>query len=501
MKQTFKMICAVALALGLAYPAFAEVQNVKVSGDITTRSFYKSNFDLKDATSGNVANGTADDNSFTASFTHVGINADLTDNVSAEVGLSNQRLWAYEGTTAGAGDIDLYSSYVTLKEFFYSPLTVTVGLQPLKFGNGFIVGPGLLADPSGGISSGTAANGDGGNNVAVGGSAAGAGVGFQGAREYSLLNNFSAIRGTLDFNPLTIDLIAAKVSETVKNNADATLWGANLGYKFGSLNAEAEAYWFWKDDEAWNQTFPTPTGQTNGRNYEENEVHTIGLRGSLEPISRLNLSAEIAHQTGEIRDKVQDGGPAQGTYPYSRDRKAWGSDVAGEYAFDTVYAPTLGLGWTWYSGEEIPSATDNNNEDFEAWDPVYTSLFRGGAIGSFLGGFHGQGLYGTQDPNDTAAGTNRQLLRVFTSAKPLDSLKAELSWIRAWFDEKPLAGRDDHAGDEVDFQLTYDYTEDVKLGLLTAWFLPGNYYDGQTTAANKSNDTASEIAGTVSVVF
>lgn len=492
-------MCALALVLGLAYPVYAEVQNVKVSGDITTRSFYKENFDLRDAAKGDVANGTADDASFTASFSHVGINADLTDNVSAEVGLSNQRLWAYEGTTAGAGDIDLYSSYITLKEFFYSPLTIRVGLQPLQFGRGFIVGAGLLGDPSGGISSGTIASTDGGNTAKAGGTAAGAGVGFQGAREYSILNNYSAIRATLDFDPWTIDLIGAQTNESVKGNTDQTLWGANAGYKFASYNAGVEGYWFFKDDQAWDQTLRTTTGQATGRNFEENFVHTLGLRGDVEPISRLVLNGEVAFQTGEIKDKTQDGGPAVGTYPLTRDRKAWAFDVDGEYSFDAVYSPSIGLGWLYRSGEEAAKLSDANG-DYETFDSMYSGRFLSG-IEPFLGGFDGQNLYGTQDPNDTASNTNRHLLHLWANAKPLDALKAEVIWVRAWFDEKPIAGRDDHAGDEVDLQLTYDYTEDVKLGLLAAWFFPGKYYDGQATAANRSNDTATEIAGTVSVMF
>ena len=499
--KSLKTICALAIALGLSLPVFAEVQNVKVSGDITTRAIYKSDFDLKDSTSGNLATGSADDTGFFASFTHVGVNADLTDNVSTEVGLSNQRLWGYEGTTAGAGDIDLYSAYITLKEFFYSPLTLDIGLQPLKFGRGFIVGPGLLADPSGGISSGTAGNVNGGNTAAPDGTAAGAGVGFQGAREYSILNYYNAVRATLDFNPFTVDGVMARIAETVKGNADQTLWGLNVGYKFDSWNAEAEGYWFWKDDQAWNQTLPTATAGVTGRNYEENSVHTLGLRGSVEPISKLMFNGEFAYQTGEIRDKTQDGGPspAAGTYPYVRDRKAWALDVDGEYAFDTVYSPTFGLGWIFRSGEEAAKAGDTNG-NFQAWDPMYTSRYVT-AIQDFLAGFHAQNLYGTQDPNDTAANTNRHLLRVFGSAKPLDSLKTDLAWVRAWFDEKPLAGRDDHAGDEVDLTFTYDYTEDVKFSLMGAWFIPGNYYDGQGTIANRSNSTATEVAGSVSVMF
>lgn len=500
MKRFFGKMGALALAWGLCYPTYAEVQNVKVSGDVTARSFYKENFDLRNATSGNLASGTADDTGFAASFTHVGVNADLTDNVAAEVGLSNQRLWAYEATVVGAGDVDIYSAYVRLKEFFYSPLTVTVGLQPLVFGRAFIVGPGLLGDPSGGISSGTSALGDGGNTAAVGGSAVGAGVGFQGAREYSILNNFDAVRATLDFAPWTLDAVYSKISETVRNNADQTLLGVNAGYKFSSYNAEAEAYWFFKDDESWNQTFPTVSGQSSGRNYEENEVHTIGIRGSLEPITQLSLNGEFAFQTGEIRDTTPDGGGPVGGTPLTRDREAFGADFSGEYAFDVIYSPTFGLGWVWYSGEEATAAPIDSNGDFDGWDNMYRGSFYT-AIQDFLGGFHEKNLYGTQDPNDTASNTNRQLLRVFGSLKPLDQLKLDLAWVRAWFDEKPLAGRDDLAGDEVDVKFTYDYSDDVKLDLLLAWFLPGDYYDGQTTAANRSNDTASEIAGKVRVAF
>ncbi len=487
MKSHLKGVLALAVMLGMSLPAFAEVQNVKVSGDITTRSFYKANYDLKDATKGNVANGTADDTSFSATFTHVGINADLTDNVSTEVGLANQRLWAFEGTTAGAGDVDIYSAYVTLKEFFYSPLTVKVGLQPLLFGHGFIVGPGPLNDPSGGISSGTYGN-----------------VGFQGAREFSILNSYDAIVATLDLEPWKIDAVAMKHNETVRNNNDKTMYGLNVGHQFSSYNALAEAYWFSMDDEGWNQTLrnnPSDTALTQ-RNFEENEVHVIGIRGSVEPISRLNLRGEFGYQFGEIRDDEQDGGPspAQAAYPFTRDRKAWAMDLLGEYAFDTVYSPTLGVGWVTYSGEEADALGVDGNGDYQAWDPMVPSAYYG-LIQSNFGGFDGSNIYGTQDPNDTVSLSNRHLLRVLAGAKPMDSLKLNVEWIRAWFEEKPVAGRDDHAGDEVDVTLTYNYTEDVTLGLAGGWFLPGKYYDGETTVANRSNDAATLAMGTVSVVF
>lgn len=497
--RLFKTMCALALVLGLAYPVYAEVQNVKVSGDIATRSFYKSDFDLSDGTNGNVAAGTADDSIFVASFSHIGVNADLTDNVSAEVGLSNQRLWAYEGTTAGAGDIDLYTSYVTLKEFFYSPLTIRVGLQPLQFGRGFIVGAGLLGDPSGGISSGTIADGNAKTPTTMQTN----GLGFQGAREYSMLNNYNALRTTLDFSPFTIDAIAATLNETVKNNNDQTLWGINVGYKFDNWNADAEGYWFYKDDQAYNLTLHQGPGESQGRNFEVNQVHTFGLRGNVEPVNQLKLDAEVAFQTGEIADTTNDGGSYITFTRQTRDRSAWAADVSGEYTFDTVYSPSLGLGWVFFQGEEVAgdsSGNTNRNGKFNAWDGMYRGRFYT-AIQDFLGGYQASNLYGTNDPDDTAASTNRNLVRVFGNAKPLDALKVNLVWVRALFDEKPIAGRSKHAGDEIDAQLIYSYTEDVTLGLLGAWFLPGRYYDGQLIAANRSNDTATAVVATVSVMF
>ncbi len=497
--KLFKGLCALALVGGLTYPAYAEVQNVKVGGDITTRGFLKSDFDLRNAQTGNVATGTSDDAAFWASFTHVGINADLTDNVSAEVGISNQRLWAFSPSTASElGDIDLFSSYLTLKEFLYSPLTITVGLQPLRFGKQFIVGDGLLADPSGGISSGSTADG----NVTKG-TLATNGLGFQGAREYSILNYYNAIRGTLDYNPWTIDAVYSAISETVRTNNDQTLWGVNVGYDFSSYSAEAEGYWFYKDDQAYNLTLhPGPNQPTQGRNFEINQVHTLGLRGSVEPITSFKLDGEVAFQTGEIVDTDDDGGPPGLFTRQTRNRRAWAANVSGEYNFDVIYSPTLGLGWVFYSGEE-PAVDENGakpNGSFGAWDPMYRGSFFT-AIQEFLGGYQAANLYGTNDPDDTAASTNRHQLRLFGSAKPLESLKLDLAWVRAYFDEKPIAGRDSHAGDEIDAKLTYDYTEDVQLSLLGAWFIPGQYYDGQTTASSKSTDTASEIAASVSVMF
>ena len=57
------------------------------------------------------------------------------------------------------------------------------------------------------------------------------------------------------------------------------------------------------------------------------------------------------------------------------------------------------------------------------------------------------------------------------------------------------ADRSKQVGDEIDMRLTYDYTEDVTFGLLTAWFFPGEYF------ISPNNDVASEIVGSVALTF
>ena len=44
--KSFKALFVAALVLGMAVPAFAETQNVKVSGSIDSYAFYRENYDL-----------------------------------------------------------------------------------------------------------------------------------------------------------------------------------------------------------------------------------------------------------------------------------------------------------------------------------------------------------------------------------------------------------------------------------------------------------------------
>lgn len=478
--RKFVGLCALVTAVALvAVPAFAEVQNVKVSGDINVKAISRDNYDLRKTTRGTTTN----DDKFQAYLQQTGVrvDADLTDNVSAAVKLLNQRFW--DTDNAASNDVDLELAYVKLKELVYSPLTVTIGRQDLKFGTGFIVGPGLLGDPNTTFAGGASAT-----TTTVHGS--------QG-REFSLVNGYDAIRATLDYAPLTVDAVLAKIQERGEGGHDQDLIGLNLGWKGAPVdrwNGEGELYVFYKDDRS-----ASVSTHDTARTYEHNQVATVGGRVAAEPVKSLWVNAEVAGQFGQIEDTVLAAGQASGT----RQRRAMAAQASANYTFtDAPWTPNLGLGWVYYSGADSGTGVGNerDNDHFNAWDQMYRGSFTT-AIQDFLAGTdQAGGLYTTFDPGDTSAATNRHLLYFDVGAKPLQDLALQARYTHAWFAEAPVSGRSKNAGDEVDVQAKWDYTEDVQLGLLGAAFLPGKYYDG-AAAATRGRNTAWEVTGDLSVKF
>ena len=132
MFRKIALFCALVGALVLiAGSSYAEVQNIKVSGDIQALAIYRNNYDLEDRGWTNpLGSGlatelpnplTEDKDSLFMSVVRLRVDADLTDNVSASVRLANLREW--DTINNAAEDIYVDLAYVTLKEMLYSPLT------------------------------------------------------------------------------------------------------------------------------------------------------------------------------------------------------------------------------------------------------------------------------------------------------------------------------------------------------------------------------------------
>src|SRR3989338_4755606 len=140
--KLLRALFVLALVLGFAVPAFAETQNVKVSGSIDAYWFYRVNYDLQDnndsgaipvagavPASGGTTNSTghsSEGDDYFRSNTQIEVSADLTDNVSTVINIVNQRDWnaddfvadaAAAATNTGPNEFDILLdlAYVQMK--------------------------------------------------------------------------------------------------------------------------------------------------------------------------------------------------------------------------------------------------------------------------------------------------------------------------------------------------------------------------------------------------
>jgi hypothetical protein len=491
----FKVLCVLALALFITASAYAETQSVKVSGDLTMRGIFRNAYDYldhppEDAAGQAIGQETAGDQSWFMSVVGLRVDADLTDNVSTVVRLINQRDWNVMSHVAGFGNataltphgrgaytasaseyavmVDL--AYVTLKDFIYSPLTVTIGRQDLWFGKGFIVG---LNQQNPGVVTGNSPN------LMV--------PGNLNAPEYTDMNSFDAIKAVLDYDPWTITGVYSKIYEDeIAGNDDVDLWGVNVGYKFDVYKAEAEAYWFLKTSKE--------IHIFNYQKHNANTVYTIGTRGSVDPIDWITLNGEIAVQGGQFVGSMNQW--------QTRNRAAWAMDIGGEcrYLVDKYpWKPKFGAEYILYSGDEYPA--DKTAGLYRGWDPMYRGKFDS-AIREFVGRFYQTWRYpanGTyyQSSRD-ASYTNQQQMVLLGSVEPIDSLtiKGNLNmfWNMAMYNALHDKSRG-WVGTEFDLQANWDYTEDVSFNLLAGWFVPGQvYYD-------QDKNTATDLVASVKVDF
>jgi hypothetical protein len=453
----FKVFCILALVALIAAPAFAEVQNVKVSGDLAARWILRATYDLDKNDTGINGNNLTD---YIQGLAEVQVDADLTDNVSTKIRLINQRDWSdvrQEVAPTTQFDVIVDLASVTLKELVYSPLTVTIGRQDLWFGKGFIVG---------------AKQRDYTNSI--------------GANEYTVTNAFDAIKGTLDFDPWKIDMVFSTIEENALTAMDNVyLTGANIGYKFSQYAGEAEGYYWLKQDSS-KYAYITPT---TSRICQPNTVNVIGGRGSFEPIQNASLAGELAYQWGRYSSFTQE----------TRSRSAWALDLSGDYRFkDVKWDPKLGLEYIFYSGEENDGSGNQNGESWHGWNPMYRGKFDS-AIREFQNIYYMTAMRGTNSGSTTidqdSGATNEHQILLIGKLKPTTNITVDARVAKFFYAKVPTADRSKDIGTELDLTLTYDYTEDVSFNLLAGWFFPGKYWlTGQ-------DDMATDVVGSVKVNF
>lgn len=442
-----KILYSIALFLVFSVYASAEVQNVKVSGELRNRGLYSSNIiDLADDVL------PADDEiGYFAQRARINVEADLTDNVLVGLeleasGIAGDKSIVRNGdpavpaqvnTTDVAGsfgtdelstasgrrqkdgyEVRLTQAYIQASELYYTPLTAKVGRQYLNFGKGF-----LISD-----------------------------------NEYEI--NFDAIRATMDFYPIIVDAVYARLVERSSQAIvpvdadDASLYVLNAHYAADRWNAEAYIIGLVDVD-----THYQPV--------------TVGLRGDLWPLEALQIWAEAAYQLNE--------------YAKNQDLKAWAGTLGASYTFEFTWHPTIALSGVIASGDEdVTTPAD----DYEGFQELFEYNYYGYAYSPRL--------------------ENIYFINARFSILPMENLSLAIDYYHYWQTEEALQsmgdpfqdnggvstltnGLDDSLGDEFDIIAEYDYTEDVSTQLYAAWFLPGSAYT--------PDDIAFEIRGEIIVNF
>lgn len=480
MKKHLILILALAFVAGLTVGAYAEVQNVKVSGDLTVLGLSRQ-LSLTSQRAENTM----------ASIARIRVDADLTDNVIATVRLINERYWGNDtrpestGQMIGKDDVYQYNdttaidvdlAYVTMKEFLYSPLTLTIGRQELHFGNDMIIGDAYT------------------NNHASTASQFSQGI----DPDLSMRKSFDAIRATLNYDPLVIDLVAAQIRKNMRaypngsqlsltTDDQETLMGMNANYAL-SKTTDVEGY-FWSKRVGRKEVEDPSTALEENERQKIGTTNTVGGRVVTKAIENFTFQLEGAYQFGNAENPLDT--------DVMQKRRAWAAETAVTYDMKNVknigkYKPTATLLYAFFSGGKSNVNFDDHRKTYGGWDPMYENQKFGDIA------------------NDLINQTNAHIVGGIITAKPMDDITLKGEYYAYWWDKNLPAGYSaisnatgefykmtgkKFAGQEIDLSATYDYTEDVQFGILGGLVFPGNSFD------KENRNTAGELIGSMKVTF
>jgi hypothetical protein len=505
-----KKILAAALSVVMASsPAFAAIQNVKVSGDITSTFVDRNTFDLGETKMTNaLVGGTTPvettnfqpaglkkQNVFLTQ-TRLRVDADLSDNVSTTVGLINERAWNAENTNVTGGaisnaspgysndtNVQLYLASLTLREFLYSPLTLTIGRQVFNYGNGLVMGDGGV------------------NNQAAGN------LQYI-AQDLTMRTAYDGVKAVLDYKPLTIDMFYFKNNQLVLNGSSedqqkqsSDVFGFNGNYQLSDpWSTVFEGYVFSRFNGNEDQT--GPLGAASATTTKGDTLFVPGLRASTNPVKGLNFQGEVAWQVGDHPVINTIGGQP---WQSAEHRRAMAAQVMASYALPVMdkYKPTVNASWTYVSGDKdgnrnYGTVPFKSAKYYTAWDPFNENQGAGT-------------IYNTLFPL-----SNMDIITAGGSMSPLEDVTASFTWSGLWAavpysSTNPLVlfqpdggatginpqtkGKRRGLGNEYDVNLTYNYTEDVTFGLSLGWFVPGSVF------TTNNNNTAQQALADVAVKF
>jgi hypothetical protein len=502
-----KALIALAVAMLVAAPAMAELQNVIVGGQVKIRAnYYMSAFGSGPAAAAypgiqpeirwpgffvpgraiggpfgnNVVsfwrwNDEGNDLDFVESWTRLNVKADFTDQVSAFIEFDSFDIWGEDfrsdyitGTdfaAASGDDVEVYQAYIEANEMWGTPLRVRVGRQELSFGSEWLVGTNDTNSYESGLS-------------------------------------FDALRLTYGTDLFSVDAWAAKLNErfAAEEDGDVDFYGVYGSYT-GLEEISIDAYWLMvRDAISLNDTnfvwFPEWIEDWLGvDDYDPTYLHTFGLRGA-GTIGAFDFELEGAYQMGD----ADSAGFTFAPFLYGDDGAEYDGNwaVNGEvgYTFDMNYQPRVFLGGAWFTGEDErdltfwewlnpfnrPEASISFNRLFSNWEySQFLDIF--GDMSNFWTARLGFKAAPTESVDVLLKGSYFQVDESFDAPRHVRigryrvPVAPNLSF---WTEEN-----DDSVGIEAELSAVYRYSED--LSVEAGWahlFLDDGLEDGNFTARN-----------------
>jgi hypothetical protein len=418
MKKVWLAVALAAIGV-MATSVFADVQNIRLSGDVRVRGYYV-NAQYYPYSEG----PSRKDNAFILQRTRVTCEADLEDHVLVVITLKAEGLWGKEGyadfdsTCYDRGwEVGVSEAYVQFSEMFFTPTTLKLGRQYLHYGKGFVL---------------SSAN-----------------------ETY----NFDAARLVLDFYPLTVDIVGAKITDRstdgswlpTEYHGGNNLLFVNAKYEMkDSIIKAIEAYFGWFTSAGAGGYSGDLWYYPHGGSSRGSSPWTLGLRACLAPIKGLEMWAEGAYEGGANGINSGDDGSYSG----------WMGNVGAKYTFkDVKMEPAINANYIYASGYSsgyvpfFPSFIGNNGYLF---CPVISNIHIFNVGASIKPAQNVtlavQGYFYMLDDTGSSAGTDWIQQEIGMDAF-YGYGKREIGW-------------------EVDGILGYDYSKDVRFQLVYAVFIP-----------------------------
>jgi len=467
------LVVALAALGGLASKTFADVQNIRLSGDIRIRGYFLDSTGVQptgggDSFGGDETQFKAND-SFISQRTRVSCEADLEDHVLVVVTLQAEGEWGTDnqGTftgSSGAGSqqdegainrrwgVGVSEAYVQFNEIFYTPATLKVGRQFLQYGRGLIL-----------------------SSV---------------EQEY----NYDAARLVLDYYPLTIDLVGAELvnsqsfggqpSVAHPDGGASDLLFANARYELSdSAIKDVEAYFGWVSQSQNNLLTSTripPTAVTGSSPL------IIGLRTDINPLDALQTWGEAAFEFGANGD------------PNGSSIGAFLLNLGGKYTLkDVQWVPVFNGNFIYASGGGKGQAdTGVGNAQFRPWFD-YADGYNGYLFMPALTDIAIFNLGASVKPYENTTLALQGYYYLKADKAGLAGSNGDVDWGGpSWASLSAGTGNDADLGWEIDSILGYDYSKDVRAQLVYGVFLPQKAYQNEGVSR-----AAEEVRAELNVKF